>query len=414
MRPPKCRFCGSKNLTDSLHSPRFSRIDLQIVQCNSCLLIQGICDEDAYSKENDVYKDPSLVLSEISCDSQYSSIRVGKQQMAEKFAHIMNELPLNAEGVGSVIDVRSARGSFITRAPNLFPSAHTFVGLEQDLYLHPATDSYDRNLIRICDHSVYSFPKPAIPFDFAYSCHTLEHYRDPNRYLQSVKSLLSQEGYLFIDVPSVSDFVDEDILDDFFYDKHLIYFTKQTLSNLLISNGFNIIWERESGNGCIEMLVQADENSNGVNDVYIHPNHVKATQISEYSQRLSKNRAALPKISRNMMDHIRSSRGEAVAFGAGRILDAFRVYGRLNVEVFDYFIDNYLSEATETVNGLPIQRLSALDQLSGLIFVLFTRNKSVTLEEMISACYPSCVVLHWTDFKDAHNPTPSKLGNARF
>lgn len=404
--PSKCRMCGSLNLTSSLHVPKSSKVSLEIIQCIDCNLVQGLCDEVAYAKQNDIYKDPSLMLSEISCDGPYSNIRVGKQQMAAKFFDILKNLPLNIKDIESILDVRSARGSFILKAPEYFVSASTFVGIEEDLYLHPSKNLYDASVVTILDDSVYNFRGEDSVFDFVYSCHTLEHYRNPNRYIQSIKNLLSPKGYLFLDVPSLDDFIDHDLLDDCFYDKHLLYFTKLTLFRLLESNGFSILWARSSGNGCIEALVRANDELNSINlKEKSGQTKISSSQISDYSQRLNANRSQLPAISHNISDYISRSEGKFVAFGAGRILDAFKVYGGLNPGLFSYYIDNYLFEASKVVNGLPILPMSELQAQPNLIFILFTRENSRALNEIISTLHPSAKILHWSDFKNANYST---------
>jgi SAM-dependent methyltransferase len=401
----KCRLCGSQQLTKTLHLPNSSKVSLRIVQCTDCNLVQGMCDEVAYEIENDTYKDPSLVLSEISCDSPYSNIRVGKQQMAEKFFDVLGSLPLDIEKIQSVLDVRSARGSFILKSPDYFKAAKTFVGLEEDLYLHPPSHQYCDTNVAILDYSVYNFPSQSQKFDFVYSCHTLEHYRNPNRYLQNIKRFLSPNGYFFLDIPSLSDFIEADVLDDFFYDKHLLYFTELTIFRLLNSNGFDIIWHRSSGNGCIELLVQLENKHKSKHSQDSTSALVKSSQVSDYSKRLANNRAKLSEVSENIGKFIPLSNSKYVAFGAGRILDAFKVYGDLDLRLFDYFVDNYLFEASRMVNGFSIQRLSDLNPELDLTFILFTRTNSKPLARMIYLLYPSAKIFHWSDFKHTYQPS---------
>ena len=398
-------MCGSLNLTHALHVPRYSKVGLEIVQCLDCNLVQALCDEVAYAKENDTFKDPSLVLSEISCDAPYSNIRVGKQQMAAKFFDIVGCLPLDVQRIKSVIDVRAARGSFILSAPEYFPSASVFVGIEEDLYLHPPKDLYNSSIVSISDYSIYNFPSNGQVFDFVYSCHTLEHYREPNRYIQSIKNLISPEGYLFLDVPALGDFIDHDLLDDFFYDKHLVYFTEATLFKLLESNGFYVLWHQSSANGCIEVLARLNDVLSYVNcKDEINYTHIKASQVSDYSQRLNANRSQLPEISRNMTDYITRSKAKFIAFGAGRILDAFKVYGSLDLQLFSHYVDNYLCDASRVVNGLMVQSMSEFYPQENLIFILFTRNKSPSLCDLIFSLHPTSKVLHWSDFRFKSQP----------
>ena len=404
----KCRICSSSDLAVDLHVPNHSKVDLRIAQCTSCGLVQGLCDEDMYSKENDTFKDPNIILSEISCDSPYSNIRVGKQQMAAKFFDIFDQLPLNLDNIKSVIDVRSARGSFIINAPHKFPSANIFVGLEQDLYLHPKAFSYDSSKISIYDNSIYNYLDSDNTFDFVYSCHTLEHYRDPNKYIKHIKQMMSQNGYFFLDVPALEDFIDDNLLDDFFYDKHLLYFTKQRLLDFLDLHGFDILWSRSSGNGCIEVLAQLSSSipQNKLIE-YTSSNDIKSSQVSSYSSRLKSNRSKLPECSKNIDQYISSINCKVCAFGAGRILDAFKVYGGLNLNSFDYFVDNYLYTASKNINGLEICDFQSLDLSGDALFILFTRKNSSSLRELIKSKHPTSEVLHWSDFLISDNHSVS-------
>lgn len=401
----KCRLCDSTNLTDVLHTPRSSLVGLKIVQCLSCELVQGTCDDAAYSKQNDYFKDPALTLSQISCDSPYSNIRVGKQQMAEKFFNLFDTLPISLESIDSVLDLRCARGSFIKKAPEYFVKSSEFVGLEQDLYLHPSEQDLNDLPVTILDKSIYNMPKGVKTYDFIYSCHTLEHYRDPNRYIQSVTALLSPNGYFFLDVPCLLDFINSDILDDFFYDKHLLYFTEKTLSLLLDKHNFHIIWSRLSGNGCIEILAQLNSSQlKSAEGCKGEATTISSNQILEYSNRLSKNRSFLPSISDNITKYISASSKKNVAFGAGRILDAFKVYGSLNLSVFDFFIDNYLFEASRNVNGFDLIRIRDLMPEKDFNFIVFTRSKADSLTNLILTLYPNSTVIHWSEFMTNFKP----------
>ena len=401
-----CRICSSSNLTSDLHVPNHSKIELRIVQCNDCGLVQGMCDENMYSIENDTFKDPSLILSKISCDSPYSNIRVGKQQMAAKFFNIVDQLPFDLDDIKSVIDVRAARGSFIVNAPHKFTSASIFVGLEQDLYLHPTAEVYNSSQIKIFDGSIYNYLGKPEGYDFVYSCHTLEHYRDPNKYIRHIKKLMSPNGYFFLDVPAIEDFIDDDLLDDFFYDKHLLYFSKQRLVTFLEAHDLNVIWSRSSGNGCLEVLAQVNSDTSSdksIESQFSSSNTINPSQISDYSVRLKSNRSLLPKITRNIMNYISSVNCNICAFGAGRILDSFVVYGGLNVEAFDYFIDNFLYDASDSVNGLNICRFSDLDLSGDSIFILFTRKNSDSLHKLIESKFPDAKIFHWSQFIDSKN-----------
>ena len=99
------------------------------------VLIQGICDDKKYSDINDSNSAISGEFSTVSCDSFYSDIRVGKQQMVEKFFQILPTLPIELTTILSVLDIPCARGSFLSKAPLYFKNSNQFIGFEQDQYL---------------------------------------------------------------------------------------------------------------------------------------------------------------------------------------------------------------------------------------------------------------------------------------
>ena len=75
----------------------------------------------------------------------------------------------------------------------------------------------------------------------------------------------------------------------------------------------------------------------------------------------------------------------------------------LNVEAFDYFIDNFLYDASDSVNGLNICRFSDLDLSGDSIFILFTRKNSDSLHKLIESKFPDAKIFHWSQFIDSKN-----------
>ncbi len=395
----KCRSCSALIKKPFAHKPNGSEIDLEIFICENCSLIQGFCDEKKYSLKNDNFKNPELILSEISCDSKYSNIRVGKQQMADKFFQLVKKdlLPIDFSKINSVIDVRSARGSFILNAHKLFNSAKLFFALEQDHYLYGNIDNYKNKNITILDNSIYNF-KTKEKFDFVYSCHTMEHYKNPNHYLSSIKSLLSNNGYFFLDVPNTLDFIFTPSLDDFFYDKHLIYFEPETLKEILEKNGFSIIWLRNSGNGCIECLSQINHSQSLLNQRQDSNQSRKITykNLLNYSLSINKLRKKLPNASRALTNWLVNYKS-TFAIGSGRILDAFIKYGSLDKKLFNIYVDNFLFDATKEVNNLKISKLKSVKQIPDAA-VMFTRNFNESIEKKLKELNPECKIKHWKEF----------------
>ena len=78
-------------------------------------------------------------------------------------------------------------------------------------------------------------------YDLIYSCHTLEHYSNPSKVLQYIKSRLNKDGLFYIDVPNNENINHNHNIDEFFYDKHLFYHNDDVLSSYIESLGFELI-----------------------------------------------------------------------------------------------------------------------------------------------------------------------------
>ena len=76
-------------------------------------------------------------------------------------------------------------------------------------------------------------------FDFALARHTLEHVPDCRDFVMSAYKILEDDGSLLIEVPDTDVILDNLHLHEI-WDEHKSYFTKHSLSNLLISCGFEI------------------------------------------------------------------------------------------------------------------------------------------------------------------------------
>lgn len=87
------------------------------------------------------------------------------------------------------------------------------------------------------------FLRPGIfaeQFDAAMMVHVLEHVKSPLQALKDLKTMLVEDGLLFIEVPNLLTFA-ENNLSSFFSYEHLYYFTPRSLSNVLMAAGFDIL-----------------------------------------------------------------------------------------------------------------------------------------------------------------------------
>jgi len=72
-------------------------------------------------------------------------------------------------------------------------------------------------------------------FDAIFLFHVLEHMEDAEDCLKKIKSLLKQNGFIFIEIPNIKSYRSKKYGNDweYIYDEHLHYFSLQSLSKLL-------------------------------------------------------------------------------------------------------------------------------------------------------------------------------------
>lgn len=143
-------------------------------------------------------------------------------------------------------------------------------------------------------------------FDFIYFIHTLEHIRNPLEAIKTIRDSLSECGKLYIEVPA-NELINEECLKSvaLVHPQHLLYFSKNSLSLLLLNAGFEIIKSDlviTKGVPRLKFLVNRSKNSikkdiakkNYTND----GNHIKKLSLIENALKIQRqiNKRAANKI----------------------------------------------------------------------------------------------------------------------
>jgi len=84
---------------------------------------------------------------------------------------------------------------------------------------------------------------PILPADVIIIRHVLEHVDDLHGFLNAVSAVLTETGFLIIEVPDVEAILTKGFYFHF-YHEHLSYFSLTSLQKLLSQHGFRIIWHR--------------------------------------------------------------------------------------------------------------------------------------------------------------------------
>lgn len=97
-------------------------------------------------------------------------------------------------------------------------------------------------------------------FNMVIMRHVFEHLRDPNDSLKKLKSLLVDEGYLFLIVPNMANLKSTGPLIKQFHYGHLYHYTPHALQLLLLKHGMKVVRWRHGHNHSIEVVATKIDN----------------------------------------------------------------------------------------------------------------------------------------------------------
>lgn len=378
----ECNLCLSKN-TKVIYTPVNSKIDSKINICKDCGLVFSTYDSKKYEESNVV--DSNLKFSHLSCEASYSEIRVGKQQMIHYFFDAVGNITFD-KPIQKILDIKSARGHFALKALEYF-GVKSIDCIEEDSYM---TTTYDNNPNINIWRDKYHKLDTNYNYDLIYSCHTLEHYTNPTKVLKWIFSKLNDGGLFYIDVPNNENINHRHNIDEFFYDKHLFYYNENILSSFIESLGFELLYKHSTPQN-IGLFFK----KTGIKSTYPKYNlyDYNSNLIDQYKENININRSILIQRQEELNNNF--PKGECnVIFGSGRPLDAFIQYGNLNIDNFDYLIDDYLSQITDVIYSKRLYNSSILGSLTPDNILLLVKHPSDKLIEFLTKNNPKVNIIY--------------------
>lgn len=159
--------------------------------------------------------------------------------------------------------------------------------------------------------------------------HVIEHSYSLNQFIKFIKTIVSANGYLVIELPDCTKPLQQGDCT-MIWEEHLFYFTKNSFRNFLLDNDFEIIdlYEIEYPlENCMIAIVKNSENKNYERGL----NNDDAQIAFRYRNLFLKRKDAIREVFQKIGD-----RGERVAiFGAGHYSVAFLSY--LNISEYILF-----------------------------------------------------------------------------
>lgn len=349
----KCDFCQSSDLV-LMYNVHTSRIGAKIFVCSNCSLVQSKYGEKS-NKHN--YKS-------ISSDADWGNVRHGKKIRLEPSLNILKK-KINFGDLNYVMDVGSNRGHFVNYITKNYPRVKIFA-IEPDSRI---LDNYINNPNLSLYNERFENCNINSCFELIYCCHTLEHADSASKMINKMSKLLTNSGYLFIDVPSISVLNDPNGVEEFFIDKHTFHFSLSCLINYLNLSNFKIIYKKDDGFN-ISILAQK----------IVEVSKIEAS-FENYKENKISNRKKLLFVSKNIINISKSQK--TLIWGASKIFDALIKFGNLKITKNNIIVDDYLYGYIDNVHGHDLNHSSNInfDQIDCII--LLTRSATDGLKKQI-------------------------------
>jgi SAM-dependent methyltransferase len=354
---PPCDLCGRDALHFSYQPERSSR-GLKVHVCGHCGLVQSLPRIDRTKARHD---------AAVSGGADWGNVRYGKgfrtqAAMDALAAHVRLDQPL------ALLDVGSNRGRFAKAFLDAAPRSHITAVEPDERYADSCADLLRTRLIwaRI-EHTDF----PDASFDVVHSCHTIEHLAAPFAALKDHARVLKQGGILVLDAPNIALIGGDDILEEWFIDKHLYHFSKNTLTQMIEAAGFTVLQEPDPSD-LTNLLFVARKTKAPADDIPADPAEVAAATalIRRYSATRAANRTALKQAAREL-ENLKPQR--IALWGAGRLFDSLVLAGGFDPKTLALLIDAHLVQYMSERHGVALACPEALRSMPVDVIVVMSR-----------------------------------------
>lgn len=193
-------------------------IDITLKECKYCGLVQATGEPVYY------YRD---VIRASGVSQEMMTFRL------EQYGEWVRENNLEKK---KVIEIGCGRGEYLQIMEQVCSEAY---GLE---HMQESVDTGTSNGHRIykgfVENSEYEIQGG--PYKGFYIMNFLEHIPEPNEFLRGIVNNLMDGGVGIVEVPNFDMMTEKALFSEFMQD-HLLYFTQNTLRNILENNGFEVI-----------------------------------------------------------------------------------------------------------------------------------------------------------------------------
>lgn len=379
--PICCDFCRNDSLQFAYAAPGSTR-SLKVYVCGHCGLVQS-APRIARTKDRHA--------AAVSGDADWGNVRYGKgfrtrQAMEALSRHADLTAPL------ALLDVGSNRGSFARAFLDAAPGA-TLTALEPDERFADSSAGLPRTEMVYARIEHTSFADAQ--FDIIHSCHTIEHLGEAFAALKDHARTLKSGGLLVIDAPNTALLGGEDIVEEWFIDKHLFHFSARTLSRMIEAAGFTVI-EWNDPADAVNVLFVAKKTGQPQESVADDPAEVlQATALmARYQKTRARNLTALKEAARELA----ALKPRKIAlWGAGRLFDLLVREGGFDPAILSLLIDTQLQKHMPSRHGMALAPADALTDTNADVVVVMSRMFAGEIAADIKRRAPRAEIILYAD-----------------
>ncbi|MDE2500796.1 MAG: class I SAM-dependent methyltransferase [Alphaproteobacteria bacterium] len=375
-----CELCGSDAL-ESVYTPERSTRGITVHICGRCGLVQSLPRADRAPR----------AAPAVSSGADWGNVRYGKG-FRTKIAVDAVLRHSDPKTPFSLLDVGSNRGSFARALLSAAPQAH-ITAIEPDERVAQSCAGLERSELQVA--RIEDAALETGRFDIIHSCHTIEHLAHPAHVLGDHRRVLKNGGRLVLDAPNIAILGADDIVEEWFIDKHLYHFSERTLSRMVEAAGFAIVEKPDRNDAANLFLVARKADAvDGVVDA--DPREVERAYdlMSSYVATRAHNMAALVAVAAELQ--ALAPKGVAM-WGAGRIFDSLVVHGRFDAKALRLLIDTHLKAHVGERHGCALAGPEDLIQAKPDVIVVMSRGFADEIAAEARKFAPAAEILLYTD-----------------
>ncbi len=375
-----CELCRHDGLR-TIYLPERSTRGISVHLCANCGLVQSLPRTDRATRA------PAAVSS----GADWGNVRYGKgfrtraaMEALARHADFGRDLDL--------LDVGSNRGRFANAFLTAAPNAH-LVAVEPDERVANSCRDLDRTELIVA--RIEDVPLETARFDIVHSCHTIEHLAHPSRALADHWRTLKEGGLLVIDAPNIDILGADDIVEEWFIDKHLYHFSANTLGRMIEAAGFEIV-EGPDKQDRSNLLFVACKTTGAPSAIGRNLDEVERAEdlIAQYVASRARNLMALTAVAAELARL--APRGVAM-WGAGRLFDSLVVHGRFDARGLTLLIDTHLKALVGERHGCRLADPDALSESDAGVVVVMSRDFAGEIATQARNLAPHADIVFYSD-----------------